>query len=144
VSASDPFPPKVGHSRSPKSGWGRQFRTPSAPAGGLSHEGRSDTICSERRGPDPDPIDELVPGGAGSLPATKLSATEETELLAFTDTQKPNLLDELAAVDGTGTLDPRAQPGFGPTELDGPQFEGNPEIGIDPNLVRNNMPPKDN
>ncbi|UVC10485.1 hypothetical protein IHQ71_07770 [Rhizobium sp. TH2] len=107
------------------------------PHGGHEH-------TSERRGPDPDPIDELVPAGDGSLPATKLSVSEETETLAFTETQKPNLLDEMAAVDGTGTLDPRAQPGFGPTELDGPQFEGNPEIGIDPNDVRNEMPPREN
>ena len=106
------------------------------PHGGHEH-------TSERRGPDPDPIDELVPAGDGSLPATKLSVSEETETLAFPDTQKPNLLDEMAAVDGTGTLDPRAQPGFGPTELDGPQLEGNPEIGIDPNEVRNDMPPRE-
>ncbi|UVC09860.1 hypothetical protein IHQ71_04400 [Rhizobium sp. TH2] len=106
------------------------------PHGGHEH-------INERRGPDPDPIDELVPAGDGALPATKLSISEEAETLAFTETQKPNLLDEIAAVDGTGTLDPRAQPGFGPTELDGPQFEGNPEIGIDPNDVRNNMPPRD-
>jgi hypothetical protein len=97
----------------------------------------------ERRGPDPDPVEELVPAGDGSLPATKLSVSEETELLSFTETQKPNLLDEMAAVDGMGTIDPRAQPVFGPTELDGPQFEGNPELGIDPHLVRNNMPPRD-
>ena len=107
------------------------------PHGGHEH-------VNERRGPDPNPIDELVPAGDGSLPATKLSVSEEAETLAFTETQKPNLLDEMAAVDGTGTLDPRAQPGFGPTELDGPHFEGNPEIGIDPNEVRNEMPPRDN
>jgi hypothetical protein len=106
------------------------------PHGGHEH-------VNERRGPDPDPIDELVPAGDGSLSATKLSVSEEAETLAFTETQKPNLLDEMAAVDGSGTLDPRAQPGFGPTELDGPQFEGNPEIGIDPNEVRDEMPPRD-
>ena len=104
------------------------------PHGGHEH-------VNERR--DPDPIDELVPAGDGSLPATKLSVSEKTGPLAFTETQKPNLHDEMAAVDGTGTLDPRAQPGFGPTELDGPPFEGNPEIGIAPNKVRNNMPPRD-
>jgi hypothetical protein len=98
--------------------------------------------ATERRAPDPGPIDELIPAGDGSLPATKHSASEATELHASTDTHKPNLLDEMANVDGTGTLDP--QPGFGPTELDGPQFEGNPEIGIDPNEVRNEVPPRDN
>ena len=119
----------------PSSDQRRTGSSVSDPHGGHEH-------TNEGRGPDPDPIDELVPAGDGGLPATKLSVSEKTETLAFTETQKPNLLDEIAAVDGTGTLDPRAQPGFGPTELDGPQFEGNPEIGIDPNNVRNEMPPR--
>jgi hypothetical protein len=105
------------------------------PHGGHEH-------MSEWRGPDPDPVDELVPGGSGELPPTKQSVSEDIELLAFTDTQKPNLLDEMAAVDGTGTLDPRAVPGFGPGESDGAKIEGNPELGIDPRDVRNEMPPR--
>jgi hypothetical protein len=120
----------------PNSDLRRTAGTSNDPHGG--HEN-----IDERRGPDPDPIDELVPAGDGDLPGTKTSLSEETESLAFTGSQKPNLVDEMAAVDGTGTLDPRAQPGFGPTELDGPQFEGNPELGIDPNDVRNNMPPRE-
>lgn len=106
------------------------------PHGGHNH-------TNERHSPNPDPINEFVPAGDGALAPTKQIASEDAELLAFTESQKPNLLDEMAAVDGTGTLDPRAQPGFGPTELDGPQFEGNPELGIDPNDIGNNMPPRD-
>lgn len=90
------------------------------PHGGHEHIG-------ERRGPDPDPIDELVPAGDGSLPSAR----------------KPGILDEMGDVDGMQTIDPRAQPGFGPTELDRPLIEGNPELGIDPNDVRDEKPPED-
>ena len=99
--------------------------------------------ASEWKGPDPDPIDELVPAGAGALPATKSSVSEQTESLAYTDSQRPNVLDGLAGVNGMATLDAKAQPGFGPTELDLPQIEGNPELGIDPHDVRDDMPPRE-
>jgi hypothetical protein len=49
------------------------------PHGGHEH-------ITERRGPDPDPINELVPAGDGGLPATKLSVSER-ETLAFTESQ---------------------------------------------------------
>lgn len=113
----------------PDSGSRRSGASSNDPHGGHEHPD------SELRGPEPDPVEELVPAGSGDLPATRLSLPEGTENLAYTGSQVPNLTDELAGVDGMGTLDSRLAPGFGPTELDKPQFEGNPELGIDPNDV---------
>lgn len=90
---------------------------------------------SEWRGPTPDPVGELVPAGAGELPATRQSAAETAEDLAHTGNQVPNILDEVAGIDGMGTLDAQLAPGFGPGELDKPQLEGDPALGIDPNDV---------
>jgi hypothetical protein len=90
---------------------------------------------SEWHGPEPDPVEELVPAGTGELPATRRSISETTDDLAYTGSQVPNLTDELAGPDGMGTLDAQLAPGFGPGELDKPQLEGNPELGIDPNDV---------
>ena len=90
---------------------------------------------SERRGPRPNPVEELVPSGTGELPPTRRSVSEAAEDLTYTDSQVPNVMDELADVDGTGTLDPRQASGFGPGELDKPEVEGDPELGIDPNDV---------
>jgi hypothetical protein len=89
----------------------------------------------EWRGPTPDPVDELAPSGTGELPATRRPVSETAESLAFTDSQVPNVLDELADVDGMGTLDARLAPGFGPDEFARPELEGDPELGIDPNDV---------
>jgi len=90
---------------------------------------------SEWHGPEPDPVEELVPAGSGELPATRRSIAEADDNLAYTGSQVPNLVDQLAGVDGMGTLDAQLAPGFGPGELDKPRFEGNPELGIDPNDV---------
>jgi len=99
------------------------------PHGGHQH------LDSEWQGSEPDPVEELAPAGAGELPATRRSIAEADDNLAYTGSQVPNLIDELAGVDGMGTLDAQLAPGFGPGELDKPQFEGNPELGIDPNDV---------
>ena len=90
---------------------------------------------NEWRGLEPDPVEELVPSGTGELPATRRSVSETADNLAYTGSQVPNLTDELAGVDGMGTLDARLAPGLGPGELDKPELEGNPELGIDPNDV---------
>lgn len=113
----------------PDAGSRRTGASSSDPHGGHEHPD------SELRGPEPDPVDELVPAGTGDLPATRQSVSEATETLAYTDSQVPNLTDELSGVDGMGTLDSRLAPGFGPTELDKPQFEGNPDLGIDPRAI---------
>lgn len=98
------------------------------------HGGHEDPDL-DRRGPVPNPVEEMAPSGTGELPATRRSASEAADSLAYTGSQVPNLTDELAGVDGLGTLDPRQAPGFGPGEGDKPQLEGNPELGIDPNEV---------
>jgi len=90
---------------------------------------------SEWHGPEPDPVEELAPSGSGELPATRRPIAEADDNLAYTGSQVPNLIDELAGVDGMGTLDAHLAPGFGPGELDKPQLKGNPELGIDPNDV---------
>jgi len=105
------------------------------PHGGHEHS-------QEWRGPDPDPVDELVPAGAGSLPGTKNSVSEDVELSAYTDSQKSNIPGEIANVDGRERPNPSAHPGFGPTGFDRPLIEGNPELGIDPHDVRDERPPR--
>ncbi|MDB5525146.1 MAG: hypothetical protein JWM58_2909 [Rhizobium sp.] len=92
----------------------RSGGSPNDPHGGHEH------ISSELRGPDPDPIDELVPGGQGAeAPPYRLHVAEELRSA-------------------------RAQPGFGPSEFDKPTLgQGNPEIGPDPSDIPSNKPPSD-
>ena len=103
------------------------------PHGGYEHN-------NELRGPDPDPVSELVKGSSGSLPWTQMQASER-DGLASADSQ----IADIAAnqLERDAHLQNRAQPGFGPTELDGAKLEGNPDLGIDPRQVRDDRPPQE-
>lgn len=83
----------------------RSGGSPNDPHGG--HE----NIEEERKAPTPDPVDELVPGGDGGVPPTRVGE-QAAETFAFTGTQQPNLPDSSAgepaaarAVPGSGKLE---------------------------------------
>lgn len=75
----------------PQSGMRRSGGTSGDPHGG--HE----RIDDEWHGPDPDPVDELVPAGDGGLPPSVNGTRPES--LAFTATQEPNLPEGDAGAD---------------------------------------------
>jgi hypothetical protein len=87
---------KIHNSESaPNTGQRRSGGSPNDPDGG--HE----LFGAEWHGPDPDPIDELVPGGQGA---------EAPPVRAGTVPKNARPASQ--------------QPGFGPTEFDKPKFEG--------------------
>jgi hypothetical protein len=108
------------------------------------HGGHHD-IDHERRGPTPNPIEEMVPAGHASVPPGQnrdrlvengVYVDPDVENSSFTETQVPNLPDGVIAGDEHEHRQGAAgitQPGFGPSDWEKPALgEGNPDLGIDP------------
>jgi hypothetical protein len=92
----------------PDSGGRRSGGSVNDPHGGYEH------ITSTWKGPDPDPVEEMVPGGQGAEPSP------------YTDEELASRLTSIAA----------RQPGTGNVEMHGGGVEaGNPDLGTDPSRL---------
>jgi hypothetical protein len=91
----DDMPDFSDHSHHPIGNAGSQPNGDMRRSGGSPNDphGGHENIETEWKSKDPDPVGELVPGGSGSVPPS-IEETTETETLAFTDVQEPNLPTE--------------------------------------------------